>query len=312
MSIIIHTQSYFCGGIGDMLRGIITLFTYSKKYNMEYYISFNGNPELEECFNVNPVSKKAIYLQVMIINLLDKLLKQEHSHILLNMFNLIELNPPAVYIIASNACNVIPKEEFLSNVNFITKNVIKPSKIVETCIQNTMTSLKITENAYISFHFRCGDLYIANENKIIDSPHLDKRISINEDNYSKYEYAVKMFILKYNINTLEIPIIIHSDCLEFKNTLINRLIKSSVENVISLDLDIQHTANKLGINQSSSYIETVAEFYIMSRAKSIVMYDVYSGFSHLAAIIGNKPLYTLCDDERLDALGPHQVINIDN
>lgn len=312
MSIIIHQQSYFCGGIGDMLRGIITLFTYSKKYNIDYYVSFAGNQELNECFTVNPIPDRATYLQSMNINLLDKLLKPEHNHILLTMFNLINLNPPALYNIVSNACNVMPKVEFLSCIPFITTNIIKPSKKVETYIEMTMTPRGLIENKYISFHFRCGDVYIAKENNSSEiNRHRDTRFLINDDNYSKYEYAVKTFILRYNINTIETPIIIHSDCLEFKNTLIARLLQANVANVMSLDLDIQHTANKIGINSSSSYIETVAEFYIMSRAKSIVMYDVYSGFSHLASIIGNKPLYTLCEDERIDALGPEQVIKID-
>jgi hypothetical protein len=307
MSIIVHNQSYFCGGLGDMFRGIITIFTCAKKYNVDYYVSFEGNLELNECFNVKPIPDRAVYLQSM-----NRLLKPEHNHILSTMFNIIDLNPPALYNIISNACNVLSKEDFLSSVNFITTHVIKPSSIVESYIQTTLSTNKLIENNYVSFHFRCGDLYIAKENNAETNKHRDTRFLINEDSYSKYEYAVKSFILKYNINTLKIPIVIHSDCLEFKNTLIARLIQSHVANVISLDLDIQHTANKIGINFSSSYIETVAEFYVMSRAKSIVMYDVYSGFSHLASIIGDKPLYTLCDDERINCLGPREVIRIDH
>ena len=112
---------------------------------------------------------------------------------------------------------------------------------------------------------------------------------------------------EYNKNNL--PLIIHSDSNILKNNL-----KKLNDNLILLDINIQHICNNIGNNNEYSFISTIAEFFIISKASKVFMMDVYSGFSHLASVIGNKELIVNIDDKHmypkniLELLKPEKVI----
>ena len=82
-----------------------------------------------------------------------------------------------------------------------------------------------------------------------------------------------------------------------------------------MDIDIQHIANSLGNNDEKSYLSTLSEFYIISKANSTVMLDIYSGFPHLACLFGNNNLYTNIDKEiftyLFTYLKPNNIIKIE-
>jgi hypothetical protein len=78
---------------------------------------------------------------------------------------------------------------------------------------------------------------------------------------------------------------------------------------IFLDIDIQHVCNSYGKNTIESFISTLAEFYILSKSAGIIM-PVYSGFSHIASIIGTIPLYIISDHVLINNLGPQDVFYI--
>jgi hypothetical protein len=75
-------------------------------------------------------------------------------------------------------------------------------------------------------------------------------------------------------------------------------------------LDIKHIAEDVGANTSEGYISTIAEFYIISKARKIYMPEVYSGFSHVASYIEGKPLYTKINDERYNILNVNSNVKI--
>ena len=55
-------------------------------------------------------------------------------------------------------------------------------------------------------------------------------------------------------------------------------IKEINNKYIILDLDIKHIAENIGINNENSFVSTVGEFYIISKANKIYLPNVYSEY----------------------------------
>ena len=128
----------------------------------------------------------------------------------------------------------------------------------------------------------------------------DNRIDLSIENIITINEYLNYIKEKYNLN---LKIIIHSDTQRIKDEL-HRL----NNNYLILDISIQHVHNNIGNNTRESFISTIAEFYILSRAQSIFMIKSYSGFSHIASIIGKNQLYTTNGHFLYNYLGPQNLI----
>jgi hypothetical protein len=129
----------------------------------------------------------------------------------------------------------------------------------------------------------------------------DNRINLSIENITNINEYLNYIKEKYNLN---LKIIIHSDSQSIKD----ELYKLN-NNYLILDINIQHVANNIGNNSRESFISTIAEFYIMSKAQSIFMIKSYSGFSHIASVIGKNQLYTTNGGHFLyNYFGPHNLI----
>jgi hypothetical protein len=109
---------------------------------------------------------------------------------------------------------------------------------------------------------------------------------INIDSQEYYSYLNKIIIdfkSKYDIN---LPVIIHSDSIHFKNR-----IKRLNESFLCLDVNITHYSTEIGPNDEVSNIQTVSEFFIIAYANCILT-PTYSGFSHIASIVKKKKYYS--------------------
>ena len=84
----------------------------------------------------------------------------------------------------------------------------------------------------------------------------------------------------------------------------------SINQCISLNIEIQHIAESLGANTRESYISTIAEFFILMKAKTIFMCGSYTGFSHIAAVIGRKPFYVTTRTDYFRKLGPVEIYDV--
>lgn len=305
--ILIHQHYFGTGGLGDFLRGIITLYQICKYENIDYYIDLSKNPSLMKCFNVKKIPEHIKHIDFEEHNLFD-IITGKNENVLLSFINYVKINKYKVHYIYFNGYGNFNFLNQLNDIKFISNNIISPNDNVIKLTNNIMKKYKLIENNYISIHFRCGDVYIANENRnniIFDNG--DNRIDIgNPDTIKKYDNLIKDFIKKYNI---DLPIVIHSDFKYFKNKL-----RELDNKYIVLNIDIQHIANMLGNNTDESYISTISEFYIISKAKSVVMLNIYSGFPHIACLFGNNSLYTNIDysvnNNIFNYLKPDTIINI--
>lgn len=297
-SIIIHSYNYTCGGIGDLLRSIISFYTICQNNNIPFYINFNNIPLFNACFETlnYPIP-------------LNKTIKS--YNIIGDYGGTVQIQSIIQYALQNeNEIIVVYSNKIMGGINtYISKSistlstVLRPSIIITNKIQELYKQYNLTEKHYFSFHLRCGDKYISTESHVGLST--DIRTHINEDNIIYYDNLIKTVINKYKIT---LPIVIHSDSYVLKDKL-----KALNSQYIYMDIDIQHVCNNLGKNTAESYISTVSEFYILSQSCGIIM-PYYSGFSYMAAVIGDVPLYiqtiTNRDKEIISILGPSSVIQI--
>jgi hypothetical protein len=294
-SIIIHTHTYGSGGIGDFLRASLSLYSICHRYNLDYYINFNENEKLKQCFDIKEIP--LIDNNIEYISLIASTSTENNFKPYINKF----ISEPKIYNIKCNLIGIESTENINKIREYYFTNILKPTQKVIDYINQIYEKYNITNNNYISVHIRCGDRTIDINNT---NNSTDYRIDITNINIIKeYKEIINKFSLQYNINNL--PIIIHSDCKYFKDEL-----KKLENNFIYLDVDIKHIAENIGINTIDGYISTIAEFYIISKANKIFIPFVYSGFSHLASIINNKQLFMINSSEYYDLLHCNNIIKL--
>jgi hypothetical protein len=292
-TIIVHKHSIHCGGIGDFIRASLSFYSLCKRLNYIYYIDFNENPYLKECFIVQQIPQEINFLP------------NENLVILDGIYDLNKIQPylckmiiNKVYYIKTNAIGF----ESNDNINIIKdeffNKILKPSIKINMFIDNIYSKYNLKNNNYISVHIRCGD-----HNMQTNSNHNDNRINLdNETIYTHYINIINKFHEKYGDN---LPLIIHSDSIVFKNKL-----KELNTKYIFLDLDIKHIAENIGTNDEKSFVSTISEFYIISKALKIFLPNIYSGFSHIASIIEGKELLTNYDCCLFHMLNVNNIKNI--
>lgn len=260
---LIHLHENGKGGIGDFIRASLGLYYLSKKLNYLYYVDF-ANPLLKTCF----VYKKYNYTNEDYV-LIEKMGGITND----NIENyLLSLEKNKCYIIYCNLIGFVKLNEINTIIDEYNTNILKPSNLVEEHINMLMKSNNLIKKEYISCHIRCGD-YTMGKNT-------DYRIDINNNQiYGFINSKIEKYLDKIIINT---------DSIYLKNKM-----KDLYPNYIYLDINIKHIAENIGSETQEAYISTISEFYIVSYAKEIIAIT-YSGFSHIASIIGKTKL--ICDD----------------
>ena len=200
-----------------------------------------------------------------------------------------------IYYIKTNRIGFESNSNIINIKEYYFNNILKPSEKVINRINQIYNNYNLKDNNYISLHIRCGDANMSNNNE----QSIDKRINLSDDIYNQYNDIINNFYNNYGEN---LKMIIHSDSQIFKNE-ICRLNK----NIINLDIDIKHIAENIGINNVDSYISTIAEFYIISKANKIFSPKNYSGFSHIASFINSIKLYCHYDNEHFKLINDKNI-----
>ena len=273
--IIIHKHKNKCGGIGDFIRAALSFYSICKRLNYDYYIDFEENQFMKECFDILKIPSD-----------IDK--KSSENITILDKYNSIDLIQPIlnninynrkVYNIISNSIGIESKENINNIKTDFFNNIMKPSNKIINNINKIYLKNNIIENNYISVHIRCGDYNMSKNNS--------NDIRINLEDNKIYDNIFNLINNFKIINNINIPIIIHTDSIIFKNKM-----KEIYNEYIYLDIDIKHIAENIGNNSEEAYISTISEFYIISKASKILLLNNYSGFSHIASIINNVELHT--------------------
>lgn len=251
-------------GLADFIRGTITLFNYSKKYNYNLYID-----------NSHPVFKNLI----------------KHPHIIkYNNFDTIELLPPLSYeeidynlnklFIESKSFCVMTnafynKNEFgilenFGNISleckFFLREIFTPNKELKDCIINVLNRLNIESNNYNIIHLRLGDNFIHND-------FFDKDIFnnlIGHINNIIMNNTINKFILLCDSSIMANKIKEQNPLLYYWDN--NKIHIGSLKNKKNIDLAIK---------------DTLIDFFIMSQSKNIYSYafNGVSGFSKIVSLI---------------------------
>lgn len=275
-TVLIHKHKYKCGGIGDFIRSALSFYALSQRFGYEFYIDLSDNTDLQQCFIIPPIPSHVQYEHTETLHILDGIYSLEKINPILEQFK----NNPKTYILYSNAIGYEPPKNISYVSTHFFKNILKPSQIVIDNLNNLYLKNNLQLNNYVSVHIRCGD---KNMQTHVESS--DNRLNINDDNnYKHYHDIIQMF--KKN-NNITIPIIIHSDSTTFKQKFVSQYDEYKI-----LDIYIQHISENIGNNNINSYVSTISEFYMIANANKILLPDIYSGFSHIASLINNKPLYT--------------------
>lgn len=293
------------GGIADLLKGMFTLYNECKKMNIKYYLDLSSNPKLNKCFNLPNIPDHYKDFESETLNLMDQI----YDYSKFDKLIITKIKKPKIYYIITNCTGFGNHIEYFNNINEIN-NVLKLSNDVIKKINYLYNIYNLKENNYISIHFRTGDHNMIKQfNENSNNSNTDIRIELDNNIFEKIINKIDLMNKEYNKDNL--PLLIHSDSNILKNNL-----KKLNNNLILLDINIQHVCNNIGNNDEDSFISTICEFFIISKANKVFMMDVYSGFSHLASVIGNKELIVNIDDKHmypkniLDILKPEKIIKI--
>ena len=294
-SIVIHKHALGCGGIGDFIRSSLSLYSYCKRNNIEYYINLDENEFLKKCFEItnhNSIidnnNNNCEY-----INLMNGVYNCDEFKIIFDKI----INNKKIYCIKTNAIGFEDIEYIHEVREHYFSNILKPSSLVNLKIYDLYNKYGLSNNNFICVHIRCGDFNM--EHRINNS--CDKRIDLeNTTIYKYYNDIINEFYKKYGEG---LKIVLNSDTNVLKNKL-----KKLNNNIIIFDIEIKHIAEQIGINNLESFVSTVAEFYIISKANKIFMPHTYSGFSHIASIVEAKPFYTYNNSDYFNYLNANNII----
>jgi hypothetical protein len=276
---IIHSYKYGFGGIGDLFRSVLAFHAVCRQSGVEFYISLEETPDYKACFDLKPIPED---IRVESSEYRQRIAADYRGNAFIQQVVQAAQKKIAVQTVASNVTWL--HESALLAVHTPTiQEIIRPSTLVLAKMEEVYARYGLAPGGYASYHVRCGDVYMCKESGKGTSP--DIRTRLTPQTMSQYAHLLRQFSEKLGG---DLPILIHSDSNEFKHQL-QALVEPS-GNYIFLDMPIQHVANRLGDNTVESYVSTVAEFYLLVKSAAILM-PHYSGFSHIASVLGDVPLY---------------------
>jgi hypothetical protein len=261
-----HKTLYIYPGFGDFIRGTITLFEYSKKYDFDFYID-DSHPIFKYFKKNNKIIKTDIkdkdtlellpnmYYNIIDINLQNLFIKNKSFNILTNAFYTRDENG-----------EVINFGEISNDCKLFLKDILTPNEELNNKINNVYDILGIDINkGYNVIHLRLGDsCLIYNEyNENILNIMSEKIRSLLEQD----ENQNKQFILITDSESM-------GDQLKIKNP--------SLFYWNNQKIHFGHLKNN-----ELSVENTLADFFIMSKSNAMFCYafNGVSGFSKFISLI---------------------------
>jgi hypothetical protein len=251
-------------GFADYLRGTIALYNLSKNYG--YKLLINGNHPLFKFIkpNENIISSEEESCSE-ILELLPPLSYNDIYRELNNIFN----SGKSFSVMTNSFYNL--NMNHLSNwgkisieCRFFLKNIFTPSTEIETkmaYIFDTIYNIKHDEKFKV-IHLRLGDNFIHND--VYD-------YNLHEMYYTKINRII-------NNNTEDIKYVLISD-----SAFVAKKIKANLNKICYWDNQKIHIGDLIN-NTGSSLMDTLTDFFIMSKATEIIS-NGSSGFSTSVSIM---------------------------
>jgi hypothetical protein len=271
-----YTTDYYRGGLGDFLCGALGIYHFCRQAGYEFDIYLPAENPLSDCFQVSTERPQVAKQIIMNAELFDgegvkrRLTKEMRGF------------PLKVIMVSTNVPTIATEDEMDTVVDDFMK-LLRPSAALMDEVQKLQTYLGIETGKYVSIHARCGDAHMTST-------------TINvADNRMLPTVAAKL--VQRFADVMPGPVIVHTDSATLRGA-----IRTS-DQVKVCNTFIQHTGEPIGFHdlrraniQEIGYLQTVAEFYIMSGAKEIY-YITPSGFSRFAALF--RGIYAKKVDEAL-------------
>ena len=284
-SLIVFTYKYHFGGFGDFWRSFLSFLSFAKRNHIQLCVDISENPHFQGCFSLPDSNISST--PVVTMESSEGIVEQDKYKDLSTTM----IENPAVYKITSNEVGF----ENVENMRTVWDDfirIVQPSNKVVFVVHEMEQKHNLKFQSYTSVHIRCGDAHMEeNKTSTSSSTYFDSRISNRETFHRDIHHAIQ----SQNITG---PIVFHTDSEKLKS----EMKKHFPEEYILLDVSIQHVANNIGENNDTSYISTAAEFFLMSRASKILSLFHYSGFAHMASIVGKTPFHVNYKDRHLDIL----------
>lgn len=251
-------------GFADFLRGTIALYNFSKKYDYKLFLDsdhplFKFLKENKNIVYNNPFSETEEFLPPLsyndIFNKLNNIFNTGRSFsVMTNSFYNLQ---------GERLENFGPISEDCSNY---IRDILCPSIEVETKLNDIFSTVyKINMNdSFKVIHLRFGDDYINNN-------------IYNDELYKLYYDRIYSFV---NQNKNEKYVLI-SDSSKMANNL-----KKDIQELFYWDNSKIHLGDLKNI-ETSNILDTIVDFFIMSKSNEIISIGSGSGFSCINSIIYN-------------------------
>lgn len=287
----------FAVGIGDFLLKALTAFSLAKELKYNFYIEFKEIPLLYNCFDVTNIPNDIINKTRKHIDI--ECLGDENVDEVKTMMDNIDEDVIQIMIKSHKQLDRLLTQNVYQE--FFT-DIIKPHKNILDNISNIYKQYNLEEKKYISVHVRCGDNYMAYKINGYSFDMAGRSLQDHRVNmHVGKSYTSIIGYIELLRKQLNLPVVVHTDSKIFKD-----IMKRTQQQYIYLDLDIQHTGyDWIGKNDVVSYISTLTEYFIMSKAACILnpmnksnSENTYTGFSHTASFFQPVTLYITDDNAR--------------
>lgn len=250
-------------GLGDFIRGTITLFNYSKQYGFNLYLDNSHEIfnllENENIIQNNNLNETIELLPPLSYNSIDdKLIK------LFSQDKTFSIMTNAFYTKRNN--NVENFGDISSDCKDYIKNIFTPNKKLNDYIKNIYVNLNIDLNkSYSVIHLRFGDNFIRND-------------MFAEDLFTMYNNKINNLIK----NNTSQQFILISD-----SSKIAKEIKKNNPKLFYWENKKIHIGDLICDDLKNGIMDTLADFFIMSNSNKIYHYafNGISGFSKMVSLL---------------------------
>ena len=285
---IVHSHGFNCGGMGDFLRSVISFSILCRQHDVNFRINLDQNPLFRECFSISKQHEGTLSGDVEYRKNIDGLIGNSGEEFILDVISQAR-NSSIPQVVLSN-CAILGAYSVIRSGIDALDNFFGPSELTRSKIECLYQKHHLLPGAYTSFHLRCGDRFMDHRFSLrrIKGISKDDRVGSFDDAIKKYTDLLLNLAEASNKDSI---LLVHSDSIDFKIKVKKKLKRNSYrDRFIFFDIEPQHTHSEHGEHTVESFSDTVAEFYVMAAAGAIYM-PVYSGFSHLAAVLGDVQLY---------------------
>ena len=272
-------------GLGDFLRGCYFILEFCETYNFQSKIIFNNciskfllikTHDLERFDNVLKgisICRNNNFREYVVENncIINDVLK-DTKNIMADFVDYVVKLPQY----SSNVfmyCIAFPINEIPEKNKEYMKKILEPTNEMKLIINQTLDDLAISFKEYIVIHIRAGDSYLKGEKNTFTDGYISNLINNIKNDINGASLLENNYLLIADSNDVK------------------KIVENYFPNFKTLMKPITHFGEGV-VLEEEKVKNTLIDFYLLSRSKSIFSYSAYkhgSGFSYWCAKTFNIP-----------------------